>query len=297
MPSSEPTPTLDDLAWVIWNLEVRDPDRLVPPGIGERTKQAMTELALQLGCVFQYCVDDDSYLGYGRPEDDLPYYQWVIRVPREQHHHRGEDGIPHAIGEVGRWLRTQLPAALRDWIIAPDENESWQEAFAELLRDSYDDLLDAVEVALLGMRSGGAERFDPGVKCWAVHEGVFAGSYHMLLGRDPDGGAHPPWLVLYVGHVPAPGFWDSPAGTRMARFAYRDHPVLVLPSHTDPTWWVSLATAPFRPQTPWSDNQVGQSRVPTATGARYQWTGPDPEELAGRVARDLSRLFPHLAGG
>jgi hypothetical protein len=49
------------LDWIVWTLEVRDPEQRAAPDIGERTEQAMTEMAGSLGCVYSHCVDDDSY--------------------------------------------------------------------------------------------------------------------------------------------------------------------------------------------------------------------------------------------
>ncbi|MET7931324.1 hypothetical protein ABZT43_47355 [Streptomyces sp. NPDC005349] len=51
-----------DFEWVVWRLEVQDPSRLAgeDPGLDERTKESMTELAASLGCVYEYCVDYDK---------------------------------------------------------------------------------------------------------------------------------------------------------------------------------------------------------------------------------------------
>ncbi|MFI6986453.1 hypothetical protein ACIBSV_48995 [Embleya sp. NPDC050154] len=40
-----------NLAWVVWRINVDDPDRLAgeEPGLAERTEQAMTELAATSG--------------------------------------------------------------------------------------------------------------------------------------------------------------------------------------------------------------------------------------------------------
>ncbi|MFJ2153983.1 hypothetical protein ACIOHB_35150 [Streptomyces microflavus] len=61
-----------DFAWVAWRLEVQDRSRVAgdDPDLDERTEETMTELAASLGCVYEHCVDSDTY------PDGMPYYAW-----------------------------------------------------------------------------------------------------------------------------------------------------------------------------------------------------------------------------
>ncbi len=66
----------DGFEWVVWRLEVQDPKHLAgeDPGLDERTRMALTELAASMGCAYDHCVDYDSY------PDGTPYYAWWVRL-------------------------------------------------------------------------------------------------------------------------------------------------------------------------------------------------------------------------
>lgn len=285
-------PVLDQLDQVVWAIEVRDPHQLTPAGIGERTRAAMTELAATHGCVLGVCVDDDSY-------DLVPegtYYRWDISVPREQHLDRDASDIPRAITALGTWLRTQLPSELDNWTFEPDVTETWHATAATELRTDAAELLMPLEVALLGLRRDGAQEIEPLLRCHTFGADPLAGTYSLLLGRDPDVRSEVgPWLVLYAGHIPPAGFWTTSTGAQLARFAYTDHPILMTPLPTAVTWWISVATAPFVPTVPSPALSPFTPARPTATpGARHQWTGTDPAALVERATTDLLALFPNL---
>ncbi|MEU3500807.1 hypothetical protein ABZ726_08570 [Streptomyces hundungensis] len=100
---------------VVWRLEVQDPKYLAgeDPGLDERTRMALTELAALLGCVYDHCVDYDSY------PNGTPYYAWWVRLPADEHARLGPDGLPQVIGPLRQYLTTQLPDGLA-WEITPD---------------------------------------------------------------------------------------------------------------------------------------------------------------------------------
>ncbi|WP_347125962.1 hypothetical protein [Streptomyces sp. 21So2-11] len=114
-----------DFEWVVWRLEVQDPQRLVggEPDLEERTQEAMTELAASLGCVYDSCVDYDSY------DDETPYYAWWVRLPQAEHARLDKDGLPLAIAPLRQYLTTQLPDGLA-WEIAPDRELTYDHATA-----------------------------------------------------------------------------------------------------------------------------------------------------------------------
>ncbi|MFJ2136885.1 hypothetical protein ACIP4W_39315 [Streptomyces sp. NPDC088846] len=91
--------------WVVWRLEVKDPSQLAgeDPDLNERTQETMTELAASLGCVYELCVDYDSY-------DETPYYAWWVRMPATEHARIDKDGLPLAIAPLRQYLN---PASRR----------------------------------------------------------------------------------------------------------------------------------------------------------------------------------------
>ncbi|MCE7011803.1 hypothetical protein LWC34_54665 [Kibdelosporangium philippinense] len=273
------------LGWIVWTIEVRDPEQRAAPDIGARTEQAMTEMAGSLGCVFSHCVDDDSY-------DLTPegtYYSWSVRVPRGEHLRRNEHGVPIAVAALWDYLRTKLPKGLDDWHVRPDRDLSLRDAAADVLREAYPDLLRPMEVAMLGLRRDGAQNLDPRAECWSGIGATMAGSYALWVATDP-GATTPCWLVLHVGMVPPAGFWSSSAGQRMSRFSPdRSDPVLILPRPPAPLWMATIETGAF------TTNAEARLTDPHTVGARHEWTSPDAEQLAHRVSRDLQALFPRLA--
>lgn len=261
----------------MWRLEVKDPGQLAGPDLAERTEQTMTELAGSLGCQYDHCVDYDAVNG-------TPYYAWWVRVPQAEHQRSGPDGLPHAVTALHEHLRTLLPQALSDWHISPDDDLTTRVWADGAFKDCYADLIGPIEVALLGLRRDGAQKLDPTVYVWAL-EGEEAGaSYAMQLCRNPD--ADSGWLVLSVGYLAGDMLWESPLGRRMRRFGVRpDAPVLTLPRPRQAMWVVQAETARLESKAPLTDG----------TGARHQWTGRNAHDLADRVARDLRKLWPHLA--
>jgi hypothetical protein len=272
---------LDRLDWVVWELLVRDPAELVEPGVGERTGEAVTELAGSLGCVFIQCADDDTV-------DGIPYYSWLVRVPRLEHRRRNGQGVPHAVAALHEHLRGQLPSGLDNWQINPDRTLSLREEAGRQLRHAYDDLLSPLELALLGLRRDGAQRLDPEARCWWAGTGQLAGLYTLWLCTDPDVEVASPWLLVRAGLVVTDDFWDSQPGQGLRRFGLKPGtPVLVTPRPAACQSMVTVTTGSFMiPAT---------AARPDAVGACYRWTSRDSRTLAGRVQADLTALLPTLA--
>lgn len=283
-------PTLDGHDQVVWAIEVGDPARLTAAGIGERTRAALSALAAAHGCALRGWVDDDSY----DLTEQGTYYRWDIGVPRAVHLDRDSSGVPRAITTLGAWLATQLPAEVSDWTYQPDLAETRHASAAAQLRVEAGELLVALETALLASRRDGAEEIDPLLRCHSNDGESLAGTYALLLARDPDhaGSAVAPWLVLYAGHTAPPGLWGSDAGAQLAQGAFTDHPVLISPRPPGTTWWISVSTATFVPLDD-SRRSAFTAAPPSPTpGARHQWTGTDPAALVARAAADLHTLFP-----
>ena len=269
---------LDDLDWVVWDLQVWDPGALTEPGVGDRTAQAMTELAGSLGCVFVQCCDDDAV-------DGVPYYSSLVRVPRDEHLRRNDQGVPVVIAALHAHLRPQVPATVHDWRVHPDRTLSLSDAAGRVLRRAYDDLLDPLEVALLGLRRDGAQAMDPEARCWWSDDETMAGTYTMWLCKDPDVETWQRWLLVQAGLVVADDVWDGRQGQGLRRFGVKPgSPGLLLPRPSACQWMIAVTTGTF--MTPPAGAR------PEAVGASYRWTSRDGQDLAHRVATDLKALVP-----
>ena len=275
--------SLDDLDWVVWDLLVWDPKRLVEPGIGERTSTAMTELAGTLGCVFVQCGDDDDV-------DGVAYYSWLVRIPRKEHLRHNNQGTPIAIATLHAHLRRQLPVDLHDWDIHPDVDRSLRGAAGRILRHAYSDLLDPLEVALLGLRRDGAETLDPEAKYWWGDDSTIAGDYALWLCKDPEPAVRtfPPWLIVKAGLTADDDFWVSHSGQGLRLYGIKPgSPILLLPRPDECQWLVTVTTTTFL--TP------ATARHPRAVGASHRWTSRDGRDLAHRVAGDLKALIASIS--
>lgn len=101
--------------WVVWAVELLDPDRLAGENVAERTATAVSVAARKHGCVYEYCVDEDTL------EDGTKYYKWYIGVTRAAHANC-VGNVPVVVTEIVTALIGVLPrgcdcAAL--WTAAP----------------------------------------------------------------------------------------------------------------------------------------------------------------------------------
>ncbi|WP_087140077.1 hypothetical protein [Mycobacterium avium] len=106
----------DDYPWVVWNVTVRDPDRVAGEDVAQRTAAVAAAAVQPHGCVYEYCVDDDEM------SDGTKYFSWLVGVTQLEHQ-RCEGSVPVVISELVRELLTVLPVGLdRDerWTLAPD---------------------------------------------------------------------------------------------------------------------------------------------------------------------------------
>lgn len=269
-------PSAVNYPWVVWNLEVRDPRRLAPVGVADRTRQPVQEVAESLGYSLYDCADDEH--------DGVPYYSWLVRVPRDAPE---VAGLPAGVGLIREVLASLLPTPLTDWDIRPDQDRTRRLGAGDTLRQVYADVLDPFEAALKPLRRDGAEDLEPEAKIWAADQ-AHAGTYTLWLCAEP-GLQFQRWLVLYVGLVADTEFRNSPAGLSLARFGISfQHPVLTTPRPSRPRWMASLDTAFF------STDPTSGTETPHGAGARHQWTSTDPAALLERTVRDLRALYPQL---
>lgn len=101
--------------WVVWTVELLDPDRLAGGNVAERTAAAASVAARKHGCVYEYCVDEDTL------EDGTNYYKWYMGVTRAEHANC-VGNVPVVVTELVTALIGVLPrgcdsAAL--WTAAP----------------------------------------------------------------------------------------------------------------------------------------------------------------------------------
>ncbi|PJN14659.1 hypothetical protein CG724_33845 [Streptomyces sp. CB02120-2] len=275
----------NDFEWVVWRLEVRDPQRLAgeEPVLDERTRETLTELAASLGCVYELCVDYDSY------DDDTPYYAWWVRLPASEHATVGKDGLPLVIAPLREYLTTQLPVGLR-WEITPDRELTYDHASSTTLRAAYDDLIAPFERALMPLRRDGADALDPRARVWKWQKELLAGTFDLWLCTDPDRSGT--WLVVTVGLWTEPQFLEQEPAAHLGHFDFTPHhPLLLLPRPPGPATFTARVTSGAFPS-----KNSSRAKAADALGTAHQWSANDPVVLADRVARDLKLLWPHLTG-
>ena len=191
-----------DFEWVVWRIEVQDPSRLAgeDPDLDERTRETMMELAASLGCVYEHCVDYDSY------DDETPYYAWWVRLPAAEYARLDKDGMPLAIAPLRQYLTTQLPDGLK-WEITLDRELTYDHAGSAAMRAEYGDLIAPFERALIPLRVDGTDALDPRAKVWKWEENLLVGTFDLWLCNDPD---HPhTWIVVTVGLWTEPQLFDE----------------------------------------------------------------------------------------
>jgi hypothetical protein len=241
----------------------------------------MTQLAASLGCVFELCVDDDTYAS------GTPYYAWWVRLPAAEHAQRGEDGVPLVLAPIRDYLHGQVPGGL-EWEISPDREMTLDTAASTALRTAYADVIDPFEQALMPLRTDGAAALDPRAKAWTWHEHLLAGTFDLWLCNDPDR-SHA-WLVVSVGLWTEPRFLDEEPAARLGHFGFTPHhPLLFLPRPQGPATFTARVTGGAFPH-----QNSSPTNAADAIGVAHQWTANDPDLLAARVASDLTTLLPHL---
>jgi hypothetical protein len=113
--------------WVVWTVALLDPDRLAGENVPERTAAAAAAAADLYGCVYEYCVDEDTMA------DGTPYYRWYIGVTQAQHQIR-VGNIPVVVAELVGAIMATLPPEV-------DINEHWTggpDAHATRVRNEVD---------------------------------------------------------------------------------------------------------------------------------------------------------------
>ncbi|TEA09081.1 hypothetical protein [Mycobacteroides salmoniphilum] len=105
----------DHYPWVVWTVELLDPDRFAGENVADRTATAAAVAAKKHGCVYEYCVDEDTL------EDGTNYYKWYMGVTRAEHANC-VGNVPVVVTELVTALIGVLPrgcdsAAL--WTAAP----------------------------------------------------------------------------------------------------------------------------------------------------------------------------------
>ncbi|GAT01247.1 putative uncharacterized protein [Mycolicibacterium fortuitum subsp. acetamidolyticum] len=102
--------------WVVWTVELLDPDRLAGDNVAERTAAAATAAAEPYGCVYEYCVDEDALA------NGTKHYRWYIGVARAEHERR-VGNVPAVVAELVVALIGSLPHGVdvdAHWTAAPD---------------------------------------------------------------------------------------------------------------------------------------------------------------------------------
>lgn len=108
---------LNSLPWIVWRLQLLDPDeRVDAETVAERTKGPASAAADLYGCVYEYCVDEDTN------PDGTKYYAWYIGVSQSESRQL-IDKTPVVVLEVLGALLSVLPPevdAVHLWTHGPE---------------------------------------------------------------------------------------------------------------------------------------------------------------------------------
>jgi hypothetical protein len=108
--------TLDEYPWVVWSVNLLDPGRHAGDDVAARTAAVATAAAELYGCVYEYCVDEDTM------PDGTKYYSWLIGVSQAEHRRR-VGNAPVVVAEMVGRLLTVLPPEIDiddHWTLGPD---------------------------------------------------------------------------------------------------------------------------------------------------------------------------------
>jgi hypothetical protein len=94
-------PRLEHYPWVVWTVALLDPERLAGANVAERTAAAAKAAAELYGCVYEYCVDEDTMA------DGTKYYEWYIGGYSSRAPTAGRQ-YPRGGGRTARWSYPQL---------------------------------------------------------------------------------------------------------------------------------------------------------------------------------------------
>lgn len=114
-PSNDAT-SLSQYPWVVWTVELLDPDRLAGDDVAGRTAAAAAAAAELYGCVYEYCVDEDEM------PNGTKYYKWYLGVNQAEHQQR-VGGVPAVLAELVGALIGVLPTGIdvdHHWTAGPD---------------------------------------------------------------------------------------------------------------------------------------------------------------------------------
>jgi hypothetical protein len=258
---------LSQVETIVWRVTADDPSqhRVVVHPAEDEQRDPVAEFAVTHGLLLQIVVDDDEV-------DDMPYVTWSIEVPRSLHDPSDLLDVPARLAELVAHLRQCYPP-FENWLVRIDEEQTFQLFFEHELREEYDDLIHAIEMALLPLRTEDAARVDTLVRVIGVGTTV-VGTYHLYLAEDGYG-----WLLANCGLADATVVaGDSEAAGRARDYGLRaDSPVLVLPRPDAPLFYAQIT----RGSGPGGiDGALGQ---PPDLTAELRWVSHSPEELAAAI--------------
>lgn len=105
VPSVKPfNPSVDQYPWVVWRLMRSDPHGRIRHNLAERSADTCKGVAAEYKCQYEYCVDDDTFMG-------TRYAEWFIGLPRHEHKHLLAN-IPKAINDLCCALIAAFPKEL-----------------------------------------------------------------------------------------------------------------------------------------------------------------------------------------
>ncbi|MGW3660472.1 hypothetical protein ACWD6R_34640 [Streptomyces sp. NPDC005151] len=98
------------------------------------------------------------------------------------------------------------------------------------------------------------------------------------------------WIVVTAGLWTESQLFDEESAARLGHADFTPHrPLLFLPRPPGPATFTARAESGSFPH-----KSTSRTKAADAIATAHQWTANDPDNLADRVAHDLTLLWPHL---
>ena len=277
-----PDKWLTQVDTIVWRITADDPTghRHIAHPANDDERDCVAQFAFTRGLLLQVVVVDDAL-------DDMPYVMWSVEVPSNLHDQAHLRAVPAPLGELAAHLVERYPP-LANWSVLIDEDQTSQLLCEQILRDEYDDLIQAIEVALLPLRTDEAARVDALVRVVSAEHPAMIGTYTLYVAGDGDR-----WLVVRAGIGDATAVaGDSDAARLARRYGLRaDSPVLVLPRPSRPLFYVHIGRGADLGSINAILEQPPMRQV--ALVAEFRWVSHSAEQLAAAVLAAAPAWLAH----
>jgi|GEM_PF-5634823 len=269
---------------IVWRIMANDPSdhRDVAHPADDAEHDSIAQFAFTLGLLLQVVVDDDEI-------DDMPYVMWSVEVPSKLHDRAHIRAVPAALADLGAHLIERY-RPFENWAVQIDEDQTAQVLLQQTLRNEYDDLIHAIEVALLPLRTTEAARIGALVRSIGADPPTMIGTYSLYVARDDLNDGH--WLIVHAGIADATAVaGDNNAARAARRYHLRaDTPVLVLPRPSQPLFYAHISRGPHHGGINAILEEPPDRDVDLA--ADFRWVSHSPKQLANAVLAAAPAWLP-----